>query len=362
MDKPNIKPMVQKAKDGAATRSSATAAGVGRSGGRVTGALKGLVLLGVIAALIFTAARLFSTVSSPADEVAVHKGGGLIESPKSKGCVRANSRELRRPGDKYFWYPASQRTYNFTGGSDSDHDPFSVVSKDYQPLHVPGSVEFTLNVDCEVLTRFHDAIGNRYAGYYTSSDLWDDTPTGWQRMLDLYFGTALDATLDRVAKKYTWKELYADPTIKDEMNRAVNEQLAALIQQKMPGEDEFFQGFSALIQQPQPADTLVQALSDEEAARAQAAAAKAKAVADAETQQAKAIAEAEAAKAAAEAQTAVKEAQARIAKLDAEIKATEMKPFGGAKEYNNNLAIERGLNPYQPTYGGSVVAPSPSTP
>ena len=39
-----------------------------------------------------------------------------------------------------------------------------------------------------------------------------------------------------------------------------------------------------------------------------------------------------------------------------------MKPFGSAKEYNNWLAIQNGQNPYQPTYGGSVVAPSPSTP
>ncbi len=348
MAKPNISPV--------------TSGGAGASlGTRISGMLKILVALGVIAAVLITLLSVVRTVSSPADEVAVHKGGGVIEAPNSKGCVPANSREIRRPGDKYYWYPASQRTYNFTGGQDADHGPFSVVSKDYQPLDVPGSVEFTLNVDCEVLTRFHDAIGNRYAAYYTSSDEWDDTPSGWQTMLDLYFGPALDATLDRVAKKYTWKELYADPTIKDEMNRAVNEQLAALIQQKMPGEDEFFKGFSALIQQPQPAETLVQALGDEEAAKAQAAAAKAKAVADAETQQAKAIADAQAAQEAAKAQVAVKEAEAKIARLEADIRAQEIKPFGSVKEYNNWLAIQKGLNPYQPSYGASVVAPGQSS-
>ncbi|MFN8029659.1 MAG: SPFH domain-containing protein [Dermatophilaceae bacterium] len=343
----------------------ATNTGSSTSKGRLSGVgglVKAVIVVGVALAVLISLTRLVRTVASPADEVAVHKGGGIIEAPNSKGCVAANSRELRRPGDKYFWYPASQRTYNFTGGEGADHSAFSVVSKDFQTLEVPGSVEFTLNVNCTVLTRFHDAIGNRYHAFYTTSDEWSETNDGWQRMLDLYFAPALDATLDRVAKKYTWKELYADPTIKDEMNRTVNEQLATLIQQKMPGEDEFFQGFSALIQQPTPSEALVQALADEEAGRAQAAAAKAKAVADAETTEARAVADAKAAEAAADAQVAQKEAEARIARLEAEIKAAQMKPFGSAKEYNNWLAIQNGLNPYQPTYGGSVVAPSPSTP
>ncbi|GAA1776560.1 SPFH domain-containing protein [Nostocoides vanveenii] len=343
----------------------ATNTGSSTAKGRLSGVgglVKAVIVVGVALAVLISMTRLVRTVASPADEVAVHKGGGIIEAPNSKGCVAANSRELRRPGDKYFWYPASQRTYNFTGGEGADHSAFSVVSKDFQTLEVPGSVEFTLNVNCTVLTRFHDAIGNRYHAFYTTSDEWSETNDGWQRMLDLYFAPALDATLDRVAKKYTWKELYADPTIKDEMNRTVNEQLATLIQQKMPGEDEFFQGFSALIQQPTPSEALVQALADEEAGRAQAAAAKAKAVADAETTEARAVADAKAAEAAADAQVAQKEAEARIARLEAEIKAAQMKPFGSAKEYNNWLAIQNGLNPYQPTYGGSVVAPSPSTP
>ena len=233
----------------------ATNTGSSTAKGRLSGVgglVKAVIVVGVALAVLISMTRLVRTVASPADEVAVHKGGGIIEAPNSKGCVAANSRELRRPGDKYFWYPASQRTYNFTGGEGADHSAFSVVSKDFQTLEVPGSVEFTLNVNCTVLTRFHDAIGNRYHAFYTTSDEWSETNDGWQRMLDLYFAPALDATLDRVAKKYTWKELYADPTIKDEMNRTVNEQLATLIQQKMPGEDEFFQGFSALIQQPTP--------------------------------------------------------------------------------------------------------------
>ena len=319
----------------------------------------GRIVAGALAvlAVLFTLFS-FRTVSAQADEVAVHKGGGLIEAPNSKGCVAANSRELRKPGDHYYFYPANQRTYNFTGGEDADHSAFSVVSKDFQTLQVPGSVEFTLNVDCKVLTRFHDAIGNRYQAYNTSSGDWGKTNPGWRKMLDLYFSPALDATLDRVAKKYTWKELYADPTIKDEMNKAVNEQLAALIQQKMPGEDEFFQGFSALIQQPRPADTLVSALADEEAGKAQAAAAKAKAVADAETQQAKAVADAEAAKAAADAQVATKEAEAKVARLEAEILEAKIRPFGSAKEYNNWLAVQNGINPFQPTYGGNVLTPA----
>lgn len=287
-----------------------------------------------------------STVSTAPDEVALHYGNGFLDQKVLKACVDPSTRQnFNSFADDYFFYPANQRTFDFTGGGNSDRDPFTVVSKDNQQLTVPGSVEFKLNVDCDTLDAFHRKVGARNFAYNTDSG--QPTNEGWAKILDLYLGRAVDATLDRVAKQYTWKELYSDPSIKDEMNEQVNKTLADIVNRQFDGDEEFFTGFSSLVQQPQADSELVAALQQEEASRAQAAATEAKAVADAN-----------AAKAAAESQVAQKEAELKVVALDAEIAKAKIEPWGDARAYSDFLAIEKGLNPYQPVYivGGTVEA------
>ena len=288
-----------------------------------------------IGAMLFTGC---STVSTAPDEVAIHVGGGPLEKAEVKGCVEPSVRQnFNSFADNYYFYPANQRTFDFTGRQNSDREPFSVVSKDNQTVSVPGSVEFSLNTECDVLVPFHIRVGSRHQAYNTESG--QPTSEGWAKMLDLYLGRAVDATLDRVAKKYTWRELHSDPSIRDEMNKEVNATIAAIVNQQFNGDEEFFTGFSALIQQPVADETLLAILKDEEASRAAAQATEVRAVADAE-----------AAKKAAEAQVSTKEAEAKIAELEAEIRKAEMAPFESVQQFNDYMAITKGINPYQPTY------------
>lgn len=284
-----------------------------------------------------------SLPSTAADEIAVHRGGGPFESQGDKGCVEPANKEMNSYGDNYYYYPASQSTYDFTGGKNADSGPFSVVTKDNQTFTIPGSVKFTLNTKCDILEKFHDNIGKRYEAYNPESGM--PRSEGWRKMLSLYIAPAVDGTLDRIAKQYTWKQLYSDPSIKDEMNKAVNQTVARLVQDQTPGQDEFFKDFSALIQQPMAPQELVDAVKLEESSRASAAATEAKAIADAN-----------AAEAAAEAQVAQKEAELKTKKIEAQIQQAEINAYGGVREYNNNKAIEKGLNPYQPVYifGGGL--------
>lgn len=293
--------------------------------------------LGAAAVLGLAGCSIPTTAS---DEIAVHKGGGPFESKASKGCVAPETREVNSAFDEYFYYPVNQRVFDFTGKDGADASPISVVSSDNQILTVPGSINFSLNTDCEILTAFHDNIGRRYSAYMVEADGGYTTGEGWARMMNLYVGRAADATLDRIAKTYTWRELYSDPDIKDEMNSAVNETIARLVNQQTDGEQEFFTEFSALIQQPQPDEELVAALKQEETARANAAATEAKATADAA-----------AAVAAAEAQVAQKEAELRVKQIEAQIQREVIAAYGSVENYNNAKAIEKGLNPFQPTYG-----------
>ena len=283
------------------------------------------------------------SVAANSDEIYVHKGGGIVEAPDPKGCVSAATRELEKPGDSYFAYPANQRTYDFTGSQDADGAPFSVVSKDGQTLAVRGTLAFSLNTDCNILQRFHDKIGNRYGAYMEGGKTGD----GWKKVLNLYMRPALDSTLDRVAKQYGWNELRSNPAIKAELDKAVNESVRTLINQQFEGNDEFFVGYSALIQQPDADTALVDAVKQNEISKAQATATRTKAEADAA-----------ALEAAANAQVKQKEAELKVAQKEAAIKTANIAPFGSVKNWLDAQAIEKGLNPYQPTYGGSVVAPA----
>lgn len=297
----------------------------------------------LVAAALGAGAMLMTGCSIPttaSDEIAVHKANGPLEGKQSKGCVSPDQREINSAFDNYFYYPLNQRVFDFTGKKLADAEPITVVSSDNQILIVPGSVNFALNTDCNVLTAFHDNIGRRYQAYMVEGDKGYETGDGWARMMNLYIGRAADATLDRVAKQYTWRELYSDPKIKDEMNQTVNETIARLVNQQTDGDQEFFTEFSALIQQPIPDQELVAALKSEETARANASATQAKAVADAA-----------AAEAAAQSQVAQKEAELKVKQIEAEIQRQVISAYGSVENYNNAKAIEQGLNPFQPSYG-----------
>ena len=295
----------------------------------------------VIFLVLASAALTACSTSAASDEIYVHKGGGIFESKADKGCVAAADREISKPGDEYFAYPANQRTYKFTGDAKTDDGaPFEVVSKDGQPMTVPGAVNFSLNTDCKVLQKFHDKIGNRYQAYLDNGT---ESP-GWSQMLNIYFRPAVDATLDRVAKQYNWRELYADPAIKDEINKQVNAQVSALINQQFEGNEEFFVNYASLIQQPRADGELTKAVKQAETAKAQAVATETASKANASAAEAKANAE-----------VAQKTAELKVAVIEAQIKAAEVKSFGGPEAWAKNQAVQKGLNPWQPTYGGNTI-------
>ena len=309
----------------------------------------------VVAALAATTTLLLSSCSqaeTASDETAVQVGGGIFEGRPTKDCIDNGIREVNwgsGAGDSYFYYPESQRVYDFRGGEGADAEPIQVVSQDNQPVSIPGTIQFSLATDdCDVLKAFHDNIGRRYSAYMVDGPDGRRTDTGWIKMMDVYLGAAANSTMDRVAKQYTWQQLYGDPAIKDEINSAVNEEIARLVNQQTDGDEVFFIEFSALLQQPLPDPELIQSLKDIETGKAAA-----------EAVETRAIADAAAAEAAAGAQVAQKQAELQVAEIDAAIQASEIAPFGSVENYNNWLAIQGGLNPFQPSYGGSTIVDAP---
>jgi hypothetical protein len=305
-----------------------------------------LVIL-ALAALVLTGC---SAPATNADEVLVHKGAGITEGHENKGCVEPAQRQIfwgTGAGDEFRSYPANQRVFDFRGVKGSDHAPFEVISKDGIKLTVPGTMSFLLNTDCQTLQKFHDRIGNRYHAYMAANeDGVNVTGKGWSDVLNLYMAPPLDSTLDREAKKYTWKELRTDPAIKDTINTEVGKTIKRLINDLTEGPEEFFTGFAPLILQPIAPANLVKSVEDEQTS-----------VAAARASQAKSEADAAAAKAAAIAQISQKDAELKVAQKEAQIRAAEIRSFGGPEAYAKYQAVQKGINPWQPSYSSQLVQP-----
>jgi len=294
-------------------------------GPRVAAVAALLVVLAAVPAMAVT------TVSTAPDQVALTYNSGPLQSKKFDACVGASTRAFDGPFDKHYSYPASQRNFNFSGDSGSDSDPFTIVSRDGIEMSVGGVANFLLNTDCRTLQKFHELIGNRYRAYMDGGDVSD----GWLNMLNVYIGKPLDTAMDRAAQKYVWRDLYNNPATKAAWEKEVVEQLPILVDRQTDGEEDFFQNFALTISKPEPPQSLKDAVTAEQTQVAQARAAQAKAQAD---------------RLAAQAQIFVQRAEA--AKIAERIKVL------GIEGYLRTLAIEKGLNPWQPSYGSAIVSPA----
>lgn len=230
-------------------------------------------ILPVATALVLAAGC--STAPEP-DQAGLEYDSGPISSTNFSNCIKAGTREYTGPGDKTFVYPAGQRTYEFSTRDTKDTTPFDVVTKDELPLTIEGIVTFSLNTDCKVLQKFHERIGLKYAAAIEDSDTdGKDDDGGWNRMLGAYLRQPLDQAMDVEAKAYPWKDLYTDPTIKQQWANKVGQRVVQQVNSQAGGQyfctPNFAAGgqcgsFSLTLQQPKPPPTVLAGM-----ARAQAA-------------------------------------------------------------------------------------------
>lgn len=276
-----------------------------------------------------------STVDTAPDQVALHYKGGAFSDQQFNACVPNGTRQFNGPGDIHIVFPTNQRSYDASGAEGAERGPFTVVSDDSAELSVPVSVTFTLKSDCETLRRFHETVANKYGAALNS----DGTPTpGWNNMLHFIIGKPLDVTLDRISQGYDWRQIWNDEKVRVEYEQEINRALPGLVAERT-GDEQFFDGFSALVQKPDPVDPALKAAIIEEQstvadARAKEAAARAQ----------KAVVEAEAAAAVAKA-----EAEVAVSRATAEARKAEIAPYGSPDAYNKSRAVENGINPWQPT-------------
>lgn len=281
-----------------------------------------------------------SSVSTNADQTAVHYNGGFHESRKFKDCVTQGTYKQGGTGDTYYIYPSStnERTYRATGVKDaSEQGPVTVVSKDNVEMRVPATVYFNLNSnDCAKLQAFHENIGMRYKAYWqgSSEDFVDansdDIPDGWVEVLKTYVGPSVDRILDRKAQAQTWRDLWNNPITKASIENTIKSDLQSDLDESMGG--HYIVIRKVVVAKPTPTDDgLTKSLTSGE-----------KAITDANAQKAAAQAQ----EAAANAKKAQADAEATVAEAQARSKKAEVDAVGGPEYYAKIKAIEAGINPY----------------
>jgi len=280
-----------------------------------------------IAATVLILPLMFVTacgVSAEESVKKVHVGAGPFEDPKFKDCIDPGTKSNAPTNDNYFAYPVSDRDYDATGQEGSDSAAFTVVSKDNVPMSVPVTIRFNMIADCDTLKDFHKAHGSRYSAYLAD----DGTSTkGWLTMLRKLMADPADSQLDEIAKKYNWLDLYNNAEVQNELQQTLADNISDIVSTQAKG--EYFDNYIVLVKKPSPTDDAL--LSTITTAQKDLAAATAK------------IRQAEADEATAKAQIEVSKAEA--AKQKAIIDG-----YGGYENYAKSQAIEKGLNPFQPTY------------
>ena len=295
------------------------------------------ILLALVAVVLF--ATGCATTSAPADLKGVHYAGGSFSSKKFSDCIDPSTRDFS-PGDRYYYYPVRQISFEASESDSAERGRFTVVSSDNAQLYVPVRLTFQLDTDCETLRKFHEEIGSRYNasiqddvtddGETTSADY----PQGWVDLLNDVIGKPLDNTLVRVAQQYTWQEVWNDDAVRLEMQQELQSSIEDAVNAQAGG--DFFSDFTVLVQKPDPVDdALVQAFAEKQANITKAEADTAKAKAD---------------KVTAEAQEALAQAQAKT-------KEAEIEGYGGIENYLLAKCIESPTcgNPFrnQYLYGGT---------
>ena len=300
----------------------------GKAVGVAAGALVVLAVIGVLST---------SSVATGPNQVALHIGGGPLESARFKGCVPPSTRQnFNSPGDTYVTYTTSQRDWDATGQAGSDSKPFQIVSKDNVTMTVPIIVRFYQRTDCKTLEAFYDNLGQRYNAYVNADGR--GSP-GWDVMVRKIVADPVDVELNSIAQKYDWLTIRNDPAVRNEIMASLRSDIVDLVKRNAQG--EYFDNFSVLVKKPEPTDPkMLQRINT------------------AQTQ----IYAAEAAQKTAEAQKAQAEAEIAVAKAQAAKKVAEIEGFRlpgmtgrqAVEAYNQHYALDKQINPWQPQ-GGSLL-------
>jgi hypothetical protein len=296
-----------------------------------------LALAGAGIASGLSACSVGATYTDPS-MVALRYAGGPTEGGKFKECVEPGTKQISN--DSYFNYPTTQRedvwdadNANGHGSNSADHVDLQVSDKDGNVAYLKVKVSFYLNTDCDVLREFHEKIGRTRHAYFDSDGKYGD---GWIWSMDNYISSAATERAKAAAIKYSVEDMWLKPDVRDAMAKSIQESIQKSVDDGMEGDEQFYKDFNVRVFGASPDPEFTALYKERKAAQVKADTAEA-------NKKAK-IAEAQ--------------ADAAVAQEQAKIRRAEIDGYGDVNAYIKAQMVQKGLNPYQPTYGGTVAAPA----
>ena len=274
-----------------------------------------------------------STQFTDPSMVALRYEGGLTEGGKFVECVEPGTKRISN--DTYYPYPTTQRedvwdSENFERGANSaDQNDLEVIDKDGNVANLKIKVVFTLTTECKVLQEFHEKIGRTRKAWFNDDGSYGD---GWLWAMNNYIGSAVSEKARSVATNYTVDQMWLDPKVRTQMANSMMETLQNAVNDGTEGDSQFYNIGSVRIFGAAPEEEFRKLYSERKSAQVKADTAEANRLAR--------VAEAK--------------ANAQVAQEEAKIRKAEIDGFGDTNSYLKYLMVEKGMNPFQPNYGGVV--------
>lgn len=275
--------------------------------------------------------------------------GGDTGGSKFKECVEPGAKMVSN--DKFYSYPTTQRedvwdSANFEQGSQSaDHADLVLTDKNGVTVNAKVKVSFFLNTSCDpvdingkhypggTLQAFHELIGKTRGSYFDPKAEGNSAySAGWLWAMDNYISSPVLDNLSTQARTQTADDMWLRESVKTNMEKALAEALPALVNAGMESDLEFYRIASVKIYSITPSSDYLDLYRERQAAQVKAQ--------TAEANKAARIAEAE--------------ANAAVARQEALVRQAEISGYGSVEAYLKYLAIQKGINPWQPTTNGLI--------
>lgn len=294
--------------------------------------IAGVAGIAVVATLLAGCTQHFTEPSM----VSLRYAGGLTEGGAFVECVAPGVKTVSN--DTYYNYPTTQRedvwnseTFNAEKGSNSPADQASlkVIDKTGNEVNLKVKAVFTLVTECDTLQEFHEKIGRTRTAWFDENSQYGD---GWLWVMTNYISSAVEEEARNYAVNYTVEELWLDPKVRNQLAQDIQKTIQTAVNDRMEGESQFFDMGDISIFGAEPNKDFQSLYQDRKNAQVRA----------------------ETAEANKQAQIAEAQAEADVAAEKAKAKAAEISGWGGADAYLKKLAIDEGMNPFQPNYNNPV--------
>jgi hypothetical protein len=305
---------------------------------------KAVVVLAATAAVSLSGCAYHAM--SPAEQAVVQNGSLFPGANHNLTECIPPAQTKNEAFNDVFKFPARQIAWNASNDPNvkPNRGPYVVVASAKAPaeMDVPVSVTFDLTQDCDKLKKFYSEFAAGYGGTLNDDGSESD---GWKALVAHVIGQPLQDTLNGVAQKYTWQDIWNNETVRAEFREEIDKNLPAASKARTNGV-EYFSNFQVTVLKPTPVNAGLKAAIEEQQRLVQLA----------QATQAQGVAEAAATQAKAEAEVAAAEAQTRAAVQKALAQQAEINGFGSVDAYLRFVCIQQHCNPWQPTY----VVPQPA--